>query len=67
MSPMHIPDVYELVMQTVNITILTEDVFCYILDPVDAVTKQNKLGYRVLIKGPIAFFLQPGEKLDGGI
>ena len=34
-----------------------------ILNPVDEVTKKNRLGASVLQRGPKSFFLQPGEEI----
>ena len=47
-------------------TVLKEDEFCYIRNPVDE-QGQNQLGKKILIEGPRSFFLQPGEEIDGGI
>jgi len=63
----HIPDVYEVVVGEVSITSLNSRQYCVILDPVDAETKKQQLGTRVLVKGPSSFFLQPGERLEAGI
>ena len=65
-SSMHIPDVYERIVNRVDITILTDESFCYILNPVDA-DGNNQLGKKILVRGPCSFFLKPGEVLDGGI
>ena len=63
---MHIIDVYETFIEKVNITILKEDEFCYILNPVDE-KGLNQLGKKILVTGPKSFFVQPGESIDGGI
>ena len=62
----HILDVYESYQQTVKMTVLKEDQFCYIRNPKDE-HGQNQLGKKVLFEGPKSFFLQPGEEIDGGI
>ena len=48
-------------------TILKEDEFCYILNPIDENTGLNQLGKKILIPGPKSFFVQPGEEIAGGI
>lgn len=61
-SPLHICDVYEKIVDLVDIVILKKNEHCYKLNPlVDGV---NQMGKRVLVKGPTAFFLNPGECLD---
>ena len=40
--------------------------YCIILDPVDDKGKPQ-LGRKKLVKGDIAFFLMPGERLEKGI
>ena len=65
-SSNHIIDVYEIFVETRNITILLEDEFCYIRNPKDE-KGQNQLGKKILITGPRSFFVQPGEEIDGGI
>lgn len=62
----HIPDVYEQVVQQVQVTTLSSRQFCVIVDPVGADGK-NRLGHRELRKGESTFFLRPGEKLEKGI
>jgi major vault protein len=62
----HIPDVHEKVIGEVNITVLNNRQYCVVLDPVDAEGKPQ-LGKRELRKGPVSFFLQPGERLESGI
>eukprot|EP01124_Arcella_intermedia_P015066 TRINITY_DN215_c0_g2_i4.p1 TRINITY_DN215_c0_g2~~TRINITY_DN215_c0_g2_i4.p1 ORF type:complete len:830 (+),score=110.52 TRINITY_DN215_c0_g2_i4:63-2552(+) len=63
----HIADVYEVVVGEVSITTLNSRQYAVILDPVDAETKKQNLGTRLLVKGPHSFFLQPGERLEAGI
>jgi len=67
MAEKHIPDVYEVVVGEVSITSLNSRQYCVVLDPVQAETKKQQLGTRVLLKGPYSFFLQPGERLEAGI
>lgn len=66
MSEMHIPDVYEQVVGEVKITILNTRQFAVLLDPVGKDGKPQ-LGKRVVRKGPLFFFLQPGERLESGV
>jgi major vault protein len=61
----HIPDVYERVVGEVNVTTLTSRQYCVVLDPVDS-HGRNQLGKRELRKGETSFFLNPGERLEGG-
>lgn len=65
MASVHICDVFEKLVQEVQITVLKSDEFCYLVNPWDG--KANLMGKKVLLCGPKAFFLQPGEELDGGI
>ena len=67
MSSNHILDIYEEYVDIVDVTSLNKNQYTYILDPVDAKTGKNRLGAKELRKGECAFFLQPGEHLDGGI
>ncbi|XP_047142339.1 major vault protein [Hydra vulgaris] len=62
----HIPNVYEQVVNIVNITTLNNRQYCVICDPVDADGKPQ-LGQKKLVKGEKSFFLQPGESLEKGI
>lgn len=62
----HIPDVYEIVVGTVNAVVLNNRQFCYILDPVDESGK-NQFGRKELKKGEATFFLKPFERLEKGI
>jgi major vault protein len=62
----HIPDVNEKLIGEVSITTLTNRQYCVVLDPVGQDGKPQ-MGKRILRKGPISFFLQPGERLEAGI
>lgn len=62
----HIPNVYEEVVDVVNITTLSNRQYCVICDPVGTDGKPQ-LGQKKLIKGEKSFFLQPGERLEKGI
>ena len=62
----HIPDVYEVVVGTVNAVVLNSRQYCYVLDPVDANGK-NKFGDKKLMQGECNFFLRPFENLEKGI
>jgi len=62
----HIPDVYEIVVGTINAVILNSRQYCYILDPVGDDGK-NLFGQKKLMKGECTFFLQPFESLEKGI
>eukprot|EP01090_Pellita_catalonica_P007414 TRINITY_DN179_c0_g1_i3.p1 TRINITY_DN179_c0_g1~~TRINITY_DN179_c0_g1_i3.p1 ORF type:complete len:841 (-),score=205.16 TRINITY_DN179_c0_g1_i3:91-2565(-) len=62
----HIPDVYEEVVGTVQLTVLDNRQYTIVLDPVDKSGKPQ-LGVRQLRKGPSNFFLLPGERLEAGI
>jgi major vault protein len=61
----HIPDVYERVIGEVAVTTLTSRQYCVVLDPVDN-SGRNQLGKRELRKGETSFFLNSGERLEGG-
>eukprot|EP00826_Nyctotherus_ovalis_P051828 TRINITY_DN649_c0_g2_i1.p1 TRINITY_DN649_c0_g2~~TRINITY_DN649_c0_g2_i1.p1 ORF type:complete len:821 (-),score=334.50 TRINITY_DN649_c0_g2_i1:148-2610(-) len=65
MASTHIYDVYEKLVNEVNPIILNNNEYCYILNPVESGT--NKMGKKVLKRGPLAFFLNPGEILEGTI
>jgi len=65
-SATHIIDVYETSALKVSMTILREDEFCYILNPVDE-NGVNQLSKKILVVGPKSFFIQPGEEISGGI
>ena len=62
----HIPDVYEEVVGEVNITTLTNRQYAVLLDPIGPNGKPS-LGLKELRKGPVSFFLRPGERLESGI
>jgi len=66
MEDMHIPDVYETVLDEVNITVLSNRQYAVVVDPVDSKGVQQ-LGKRELRRGECTFFLQPGESLENGI
>ena len=63
----HILDIYEEFVKIVNITVLTPNQYCFVLNPIDLKTGKNRLGAKELRKGEDFFFLQPGEELEGGI
>ncbi|OMJ66916.1 hypothetical protein SteCoe_36083 [Stentor coeruleus] len=62
----HIPDVYEQLVGTVNVVVLNNRQYCYILDPVGDEGK-NKFGMKELRRGECTFFLKPFESLEKGI
>jgi len=62
----HIPDVHEEVVGEVRITTLTNRQYCVVLDPIGEGGKPQ-LGTKQLRKGPVSFFLRPGERLEQGI
>ena len=62
----HIPDVYEIVVGTVNAAVLNSRQYCYVLDPVGKDGK-NKFGEKKLMQGECNFFLRPFENLEKGI
>mmetsp|Transcript_22062 Transcript_22062/g.62029 ORF Transcript_22062/g.62029 Transcript_22062/m.62029 type:complete len:818 (-) Transcript_22062:67-2520(-) len=66
MSDSHIPDVYEEVVKNVPITVLNSRQYCFVTDPVGGDGKQA-FGRREVRKGECSFFLQPGERLAGGV
>eukprot|EP01126_Amoeba_proteus_P060263 TRINITY_DN794_c0_g1_i6.p1 TRINITY_DN794_c0_g1~~TRINITY_DN794_c0_g1_i6.p1 ORF type:complete len:814 (-),score=145.66 TRINITY_DN794_c0_g1_i6:89-2530(-) len=63
----HIPDVYEIVVGEVDVTVLSSRQYCVIMDPVDSETGKPRLGRRELRIGEASFFLKPGERLENGI
>jgi len=65
-SSTHIIDVNEAFVKEVPMTILKDDEYCYINDPVDS-KGVNQLGKKIMIPGPTNFFVKPGESIDGGI
>merc|ERR1712137_904875 len=62
----YIPDVYEEILGTVNVTILNNRQYCVIMGPLDNKGKPQ-LGKKILVKGESFFFLRPGERLEKGI
>jgi len=62
----YIPECGEKLVRRVAITVLSKDQFCIVLDPYDNEGKQQR-GKKELRKGPLSFFLKPGETLSGGI
>jgi len=62
----HIPDVYEEVVGEVRIISLSNRQYAVVLDPLGADGKPQ-LGVKELRKGPLSFFLRPGERLESGI
>lgn len=66
MTSCHILDVHELFIEKKQRTVLREDEFCYILNPIDE-KGNNQLGKKVLKTGPQSFFVKPGEEVTGGI
>jgi len=65
-SETHIPSVYEEVVNIVEITTLSNRQYAVIVNPIGPDNKPQ-LGMKKLIKGPMTFFLQPGESLEGGV
>lgn len=65
MGSTHICDVYEKIINEVDINILNANEYCYLINPLE--NGINQMGKKILIKGPRAFFLNPGEILDGGV
>ncbi|CAF4198538.1 unnamed protein product [Adineta steineri] len=61
----HILNVYEQLINIVDVIVLNSRQFCVILDPV--ADGKPQLGKKKLIVGEKSFFLQPGEKLANGI
>jgi len=66
MTSCHILDVHEQFIEKKQRTVLREDEFCYILNPIDE-KGNNQLGKKVLKTGPQSFFVKPGEEISGGI
>jgi len=62
----HLPDVAEEFVGEVQLTSLNNRQYCIVLDPVGKNGK-NQLGRRELRKGETSFFLNPGERLEGGV
>ena len=67
MAETHIPDVSEEFVGEVPLTSLNNRQYCIVLDPYDPKIGTNRLGSRELRKGEDCFFLNPGERLDGGV
>lgn len=57
---MHIVDVNEQLIKTVELTILGKNEYCYIINPIDEKTNENQFGKKILKTGPMNFFLRPG-------
>jgi major vault protein len=66
-ASLHIIDVFEEFVRTVPLTILNSRQYCLIDNPIDPETQKNRLGASILIRGPVNFFLKPGEELNEGI
>ena len=66
MAEVHIPDVAEEFDAVVPLTSLNNRQYCIVLDPVDK-NGDNQIGKRELRKGECSFFLNPGERLEGGV
>ena len=64
-APVYIPDVNEEVVKKVPTTILSEQQYVMIYDPV--IDGKQRIGQKLLRKGECTFFLQPGEKIPDGI
>ncbi|KAI0989434.1 hypothetical protein GJ496_006892 [Pomphorhynchus laevis] len=66
----YLPSVDEQVVEDaeeeVKAVILNSKNYCTVLNPVDGSGK-CQIGMKKIIRGPCSFFLNPGEKLDGGI
>eukprot|EP01089_Gocevia_fonbrunei_P023436 TRINITY_DN98_c0_g1_i2.p1 TRINITY_DN98_c0_g1~~TRINITY_DN98_c0_g1_i2.p1 ORF type:complete len:831 (+),score=300.11 TRINITY_DN98_c0_g1_i2:78-2570(+) len=62
----HIPDVYEEIVGEVRITTLTNRNYAVVLEPVGE-DGTPQFGKKELRKGPVSFFLLPGERLEQGI
>ena len=67
MGELHICDVYEILMQVVEVTTLTNRQYCRILHYMDPKTQQNNYGAKIIRKGECSFFLQPEEEIVEGI
>jgi major vault protein len=65
MTDSHIPDVYESVVGEVAVTVLNNRQWAIVLDPWKEGRPQ--LGRAELRKGELTFFLNPGERLQGGV
>lgn len=65
-TTLHLMDIYEELVKTIDINILTKDQYAVILNPIGPNGKNQK-GSKKLMKGEKSFFLQPGESLENGI
>eukprot|EP01120_Amphizonella_sp_Union-15-10_P006387 TRINITY_DN2037_c0_g1_i1.p1 TRINITY_DN2037_c0_g1~~TRINITY_DN2037_c0_g1_i1.p1 ORF type:complete len:422 (-),score=73.31 TRINITY_DN2037_c0_g1_i1:132-1397(-) len=64
----YIPSVDEVIVARINVTVLGPHEYCVISNPVSEETGKILLGKTKVVKGGgAAFFLKPGESLDGGI
>ena len=61
----YIPDVNEEVVKKVPATVLSEHQYIMIHDPV--IDGKQRIGQKVCRNGECTFFLQPGEKIPGGV
>jgi len=64
-SQTHLPGIHERICGEVNLTFLSQQQYCVVLNPVK--DGQCQWGKRELRKGECQFFLAPGEKLETGI
>lgn len=64
-SQTHIPDVHEKIVGLVQITTANREQYCVVENPVDS-DGNPRWGAKELRVGECTFFLQPGEKLEGG-
>jgi len=60
----YIPECGEQIVKRIRRTVLSKHQFCMVLNPIDKDGKQH-LGKKELRKGPISFFLNPGEVSEG--
>jgi major vault protein len=68
-STLHFLNVFEVLVNIVEITVVQEREFCIINNFVEVSTTgevRQRFGGRKLLKGPSIFFLQPFEELEGG-
>lgn len=61
----HIPDVYEVVVRVVEITTLSQQQYCVIIDPMGE-DGHNRYGEREVRRGPLSFFVRPNESMPDG-
>jgi len=61
----HVPDVYEKILEKLNIYVLNRWQYCVVMDPVGE-DGRNRFGQKELRKGESSFFLKPGEYLENG-